>query len=148
MKDVPPYRVLETLLSRKPRASSLEVAVLSISAILGVSLLAWWNGTELLPTLAATSQGVLQEHEYWRLVTSIAVHAPSTDTFSPTDDINYATATLLMNGKVLFVGDADNAFHTTEAALLYDLSTGRFTVAGSTTIGRDAHSTTLLPDGT
>jgi rhomboid protease GluP len=75
MTDVPPYRVLETLLSRKPRASSLEVAVLSISAILGVSLLAWWNGADLLPTLAATSQGVLQEHEYWRLVTSIAVHA-------------------------------------------------------------------------
>ena len=75
MKAVPPYHVRETLLSRKPRAFSLEVAALSILAILGISLMAWRNGAELLPTLAATSQGVLQEHEYWRLVTAITVHA-------------------------------------------------------------------------
>jgi rhomboid protease GluP len=69
------YRVRQTLLSRKPRPYSLEVAALTISAILSVSLLAWQNGAALLPTLAATSRGVLQEDEYWRLLTAIAVHA-------------------------------------------------------------------------
>src|SRR3990170_2983952 len=75
MKDLPSYRVRETLLSRKPRAYSMEVVTLTISVILGVSLLAWRNGAALLPTLDVTSQGVLQKHEYWRLMTAMAVHA-------------------------------------------------------------------------
>jgi membrane associated rhomboid family serine protease len=68
-------RVRETLLTRKPREWSLEVAILSVAAIQGVSLLAWRNGSALLPALAATSEGVLQKREYWRLLTAIAVHA-------------------------------------------------------------------------
>jgi rhomboid protease GluP len=68
-------RVRETLLTRKPREWSLEVAALSVVAIQGVSLLAWRNGAALLPTLAATSEGVLEKREYWRLLTAIAVHA-------------------------------------------------------------------------
>ena len=43
--------------------------------IMGISLLAWRNGAALLPTLAATSVGVLMQGEYWRLLTAIAVHA-------------------------------------------------------------------------
>jgi len=69
------YRVRETLLSEKPRNWSLEVAALSVAAIQAVSLLAWRNGAALLPTLAATSEGVLKEREYWRLLTAVAVHA-------------------------------------------------------------------------
>ena len=78
------------------------------------------------------------------------LYAPSTDTFSPTANINYETATLLMNGKVLFISDPDHNVlpHPTNEAQLYDLSTGTFTAAGSMTIGREAHTATLLPDGT
>ena len=68
-------RVRETLLSRKPRKWSFEVAVLSVVVIQAVSLLAWRNGGALLPTLAATREGVVHQHEYWRLLTAVAVHA-------------------------------------------------------------------------
>ncbi|MBI4460983.1 MAG: rhomboid family intramembrane serine protease, partial [Acidobacteria bacterium] len=74
MRDVPLYRVRETLLSRKPGAYSLEVAAFSVLTVLGISLLAWRNEGALFPTLAATSDGVLEEQQYWRLVTAVAVH--------------------------------------------------------------------------
>jgi membrane associated rhomboid family serine protease len=72
MAGFPHYRVRETLLSRKPREWSLEIAGLFLCVILGTSLLAWRNG--LLPTLAATSGGVFEKREYWRLLTAMAVH--------------------------------------------------------------------------
>jgi membrane associated rhomboid family serine protease len=53
----------------------LEVSALFLSTILGISLLAWRNGAALLPTLAATSEGVFKRREYWRLLTAVAVHA-------------------------------------------------------------------------
>ena len=74
MGDFSTYRVRETLLSRKPREWSLEITALFLSMIMGISLLAWRNGAALLPTLAATSEGVLKQGEYWRLLTAIAVH--------------------------------------------------------------------------
>src|ERR1700674_604840 len=74
MGDFSTYRVGETLLSRKPREWSLEITALFLSMIMGISLLAWRNGAALLPTLAATSEGVLKQGEYWRLLTAIAVH--------------------------------------------------------------------------
>jgi rhomboid protease GluP len=74
MEDFSTRRVRETLLSRKPREWSLEISALFLSMILGVSLLAWRNGAALLPTLAATSEGVLKKGEYWRLFTAVAVH--------------------------------------------------------------------------
>ena len=77
-----------------------------------------------------------------------AVYDPATDTFSPTGSIDYDTATLLMNGKVLFIDDANDEYSTSQTAQLYDPSTGTFTVAGSWTIGRGGHTATLLPDGT
>ena len=72
---MPARRVRETLLSRKPREYSLEVAALSVMAVLWVSLLAWRNGSALMPALAATSARILGEQEYWRLLTAVAVHA-------------------------------------------------------------------------
>jgi membrane associated rhomboid family serine protease len=75
VRRVPTYRVRETLLSRKPREWSLEVAGLCCCVVLGISLLAWRNGAALLPALAATPDGVFQRHEYWRLLTAVAVHA-------------------------------------------------------------------------
>ena len=68
------YRVRETLLSQKPREWSLEIAALFLSIILATSLLAWRNGGALLPTLVGTPEGVFQRHEYWRLLTAVAVH--------------------------------------------------------------------------
>jgi rhomboid protease GluP len=75
MADVSTHRVRETLLSRKPREWSLEIAAFFLAIILGISLLAWRNGAALLPALAATSEGVLKKREYWRLLTAVAVHA-------------------------------------------------------------------------
>jgi rhomboid protease GluP len=75
MAGLSTHRVRETLLSRKPREWSLEISALFLSVILGISLLAWRNGEALLPTLAATSEGVLKKREYWRLFTAVAVHA-------------------------------------------------------------------------
>jgi rhomboid protease GluP len=75
MKGSSTHRVRQTLLSGKPRTWSLEVAALSVVAIQAVSLLAWRNGAALLPTLAATWEGVVEEREYWRLLTAVAVHA-------------------------------------------------------------------------
>jgi len=76
------HRVRETLLSRKPREWSLEITVLFLSMILGISLFAWRNGAALLSTLAATSEGVLERREYWRLLTAVAVHADVMHVFS------------------------------------------------------------------
>ena len=75
MAGFPTYRVRETLLSRKPQEWSLEVAGLFLAIILGTSLLAWRNGGALLATLAATSDGVFEKREYWRLLTAVAVHS-------------------------------------------------------------------------
>ena len=60
----------------------MEVGALSFLTILGISLLAWQNGAALLPTLAATSEGALEKHEYWRLLTAVAVHADMAHFFS------------------------------------------------------------------
>jgi hypothetical protein len=76
------------------------------------------------------------------------LYDPSTDTFSPTDDIDYEAATPLMNGTVLFIGDQDDEFHSDRKAWLYDPSAGAFTLAGNTVIAREAVPITLLPDGT
>jgi rhomboid protease GluP len=79
---LPIVRVRETLLSRKPREWSLEVAALAVATIQLVSLLAWRNGDALLPVLAATPEGVLQHREYWRLLTAVAVHVDVMHAFS------------------------------------------------------------------
>ncbi len=82
MEDSLSYRIRETLLSRKPREASLHVAASAVVTILVISLLAWRNGAALLPTLAATSVGVLEEREYWRLLTAVAVHSDILHFFS------------------------------------------------------------------
>jgi rhomboid protease GluP len=75
MGDFSTHYVRETLLSRKPREWSLEITAVFLAMIMGISLLAWRNGADLLPALAATSEGVLKKREYWRLLTAVAVHA-------------------------------------------------------------------------
>ena len=53
-----------------------------------------------------------------------------------------------MNGKVLFTYDQDDILSLRQETQLYDLLTGTFASAGSTTISRNSHTATLLPDGT
>jgi hypothetical protein len=55
-------------------------------------------------------------------------------------------ATLLMNGKVLVAGGADDGGFSTSAGL-YNLSTGTFAATGNMTTGRAIYTATLLPDG-
>lgn len=65
----------ETLLSRKPREWSLEIAGICLCVVMGASLLAWRAGAALLPVLTATPDGIFERREYWRLFTAVAVHA-------------------------------------------------------------------------
>ncbi len=105
-----------------------------------------------LATLLANGQVLLTGHaDSGPELLDGDIYDPATDTFSPTGSIDYETATLLMNGKVLF-GDPEDDFpgtlYSNKTAQLYDQSTGTFTVTGSMTIGRAGSTATLLPDGT
>jgi hypothetical protein len=82
------------------------------------------------------------------------LYDPDTATFSATgrtSAVSYndgmPTATLLMNGKVLVAGGADDGGFYANAEL-YDGSTGTFGAAGNMTTARSDQTATLLPDGT
>jgi rhomboid protease GluP len=68
-------RITETLLSRKPRNHSFLVATLSLLAILNLTMLGWRSGPEPFGGMAASPEKILVDGEYWRLLTSMAVHA-------------------------------------------------------------------------
>ncbi len=85
-------------------------------------------------------------------IPSAELYDPTTETFTSTGSMITAragTATLLQDGRVLFVGGAGNESAPNATAELYDPSTGLFTLTGSMTDGRSrwAHTATLLPSG-
>jgi len=67
--------IVETLLSRRPRSGSLPVAVLSVMLMLFLSLLQWRSGPDFSIGFGAISERIFRQGEYWRLLTSIGVHA-------------------------------------------------------------------------
>ncbi len=68
------FRIKSTFLSQRPRKEGSLIAAVSIQAILLVSLICW-KDPQMFRLLAAVPQRVLVEHEYWRLITAIGVHA-------------------------------------------------------------------------
>lgn len=78
------------------------------------------------------------------------LYDPVTGTFSLTgprnDCDNRYKATLLLNGKVLFVGNVDSNYWAA-APEVYDPATGTFLRLGSISAPRASSTTTLLPDG-
>ena len=85
------------------------------------------------------------------------IYNPETGSFTqtgkplgPSYNAGLATATLLMDGKVLVAGGDDETgkYKNTELTQLFDVPTGSFTPGGNMSAGRDAGSATLLPNGT
>jgi len=88
-------RIKSTLLSQKPREESFLIALLSVTVLLFVSLLCWRNPS-LLDLLAASRHQVVGEQEYWRLLTTTAIHADLTHFLS--NAILFALFTFLLYG--------------------------------------------------
>ncbi len=88
-------RIKSTLLSQKPREGSLLIAILSVMMLLFVSLLCW-RDPSLLNLLAASRHQVVEEQEYWRLLTTTAIHADLTHFLS--NVILFAFFTFLLYG--------------------------------------------------
>jgi hypothetical protein len=113
--------------------------------------LVWVDTATLLPDGKALITGC--ECRFNRPLS--ALYDPSTETFSLTgtmsgpvnwwwQDAN--TATLLMNGKVLIVGNVENDGFP-GVAEMYDRSTDIFSNIGNTTGPHESSTATLLPDG-
>lgn len=88
---------------------------------------------------------------------STELYDPKKGKFALASNMNYArsfhTATLLKDGRILFVGgnggyDSKSMNNlTTKTAEIYDPRNGKFTLTGNLVIPRERHSATLLKDG-
>lgn len=74
--------VKRTLLSRKPAENSGLVAAASAMIILFVTVLVWRDSPDQFRLLAAVPSRVLDQHEYWRLFSALAVHSDWKHLFS------------------------------------------------------------------
>ena len=74
--------IAETYLSRPPRKQSAAVSFACIAVIFLLSFIYWGNSFGLRDQLVATHQNVFAQHQYWKLITSILVHADLNHFFS------------------------------------------------------------------
>jgi hypothetical protein len=103
-----------------------------------------WTCDFCAPSVLLTDGRVLFS---WR--SPAQLYDPISGTFSATGAPTQfeSTATLLMNGQVLFTGGADDLGRSALAEL-YDPAIGAFTATGSMGMRHVGHTLTLLPDGT
>jgi hypothetical protein len=82
---------------------------------------------------------------------SVEVFVPSAKRFRPAGSLREPrsgqTATLLPDGRILFVGGVGRGWTFLRSAELYDPETGRSEPVGSMNVPRESHSATLLADG-
>jgi rhomboid protease GluP len=69
------YTIKETFLSRKPAEGSGMVAALSFLVLMGFSCLFWSDYAGWAQQLSASPEQVFKQGQYWRLATSIFIHA-------------------------------------------------------------------------
>ncbi|MDE2925668.1 MAG: rhomboid family intramembrane serine protease [Acidobacteriota bacterium] len=74
--------VKRTLLSQKPAENSGLIAAAIAMVILFVTILVWRDSPGLMRLSAAVPSRVLDEHEYWRLFSAMAVHSDWKHLFS------------------------------------------------------------------
>ena len=107
------------------------------------------NGTILVVGGFTGDQGSGQS------IAATEVYDPTTDTWTTVGSLTKArhghTATLLPDGRVLVTGGesrgANGATELTSSAEIYDPESRAWTTTGPLSMGRQAHSATLLPDG-
>ncbi len=110
------------------------------------------TATRLLDGQVLIVGGIIRQEGDFNRPTSAELYDPATGTFSATGSMtvarDYATATLLLDGRVLFAGGASgNPALPLASAELYDPRTGTFTATGSMTVDRDGAVAVLLQDG-
>ncbi len=73
---MPSHRVLKrTYLSRAPRSTAKIVMALSLFVLATASVGHWQNWKGMGESLLATRESVFQSGEFWRLLTTICIHA-------------------------------------------------------------------------
>lgn len=86
-----------------------------------------------------------------RMLSEAALYNPATGKFTPTGSLPEpragATATRLLDGRVLIVGGSNANYQQLGSAEIYDPATGKFTATGSLKSPRQSHTATLLEDG-
>ena len=75
MNEAPVRVIKETLLSRAPARGSLWMALGSLGAAILVSATYWLDLRGVASALPATAESVFEKGEYWRLITTMGVHA-------------------------------------------------------------------------
>lgn len=105
------------------------------------------DGTVLLATVQA-AQSYDPASGFFSLKGAMSVMYESSGRAFTTDYLDGQSATLLLNGNVLFAGGEQEDSGRFASAQLYDPASGAFVFTGSMTAARNNHTATLFPDGT
>ncbi|MBI3557311.1 MAG: rhomboid family intramembrane serine protease [Deltaproteobacteria bacterium] len=89
-------RIKKTYLSTRPSARAFWVALWSAMLLALVSLIYWDDVPGLASFLPATRAQIFTRHEYWRLLTTVAVHA----------DFKHLGSNLVLFGILSFILNA------------------------------------------